>query len=88
MCWVLALALVHCSQRPCWPSLQTGFAFFFPFDPMGMRNQDKELKELKVGSKHLLGGQGQYSCAILFSALCIELYCFEHASSQPEGTSS
>lgn len=28
--------------------VQTGFAVFFPFDPMGMRNTDKELKEIKV----------------------------------------
>lgn len=29
--------------------LQTGFLFNFPFDPMGMRSKETELKELKNG---------------------------------------
>lgn len=31
------------------PIPQTGFLFNFPFDPMGMRSADKDLKELKNG---------------------------------------
>lgn len=48
MCRVATIVSDHPDLIHLHSCTQTGFAFFFPFDPMGMRSADKELKELKV----------------------------------------